>query len=312
MGHAKHANHVSIVSAAFCTALLFTAVPAFAQVDLSGQWQVINQADSRTRGPGPDLADYLGIPLNDEGRAVALSYSYSMVSMTERMCMYNSQNLITNDAPSLEIERINDPATGAVNAWRLSGGGSVRSPLIIWMDGRAQPSDNEPHTFDGFTLGKWDGGVLRGYMTHMKHGASARNGAPLSDQATMTIRLVRHGDLLTVLTVTYDPVYFEAPFAYASTFRMNLAGNVLPVNAPCYPLTEVPRLDAPGTVPHFLPGTNPDAEAFAKRWHLPLEAAHGGAQTMYPEFRKKLKDTYTLPPPCKANDRQDCIPGGKF
>src|SRR5688572_4858587 len=63
-------------------------VPSLAQVDLSGQWQQLGHMDSRARGPGPDLADYLGIPLSDEGRAVALSYSYSAVSMTERMCMH--------------------------------------------------------------------------------------------------------------------------------------------------------------------------------------------------------------------------------
>ena len=282
-------------------------LPAYAQVDLSGQWQTINHLDSRTRGPGPDLADYLGIPLNDEGRAVALTFSYTMVSMTERMCMYNSQNLLTNDAPSLEISRINDPVNGALVAWRLSGGGSVRDPLPIWMDRRQRPSVNGLHTFTGFTLGEWDGPVLRGSMTHMKRGITARNGAPLSDQAAMTIHLVRNEDVLTILTVTEDPVYLEAPFAQSATFRYNPLGNVNPVNAPCYPLTEVPRLDAPGSVPHFLPGTNPDADTFAKRWNLPLEAAHGGAQTMYPEFRKKLKDSYKIPAPCKNNDREDCI-----
>src|SRR6185295_7545988 len=67
---------------------LFSAAPASAQVDLSGQWGAINQSDARTRGPGPDLADYLAVPLNDEGRAAALAYSYSVISMPERVCMH--------------------------------------------------------------------------------------------------------------------------------------------------------------------------------------------------------------------------------
>jgi hypothetical protein len=292
---------------AILATLFTTSAPAFAQVDLAGQWQTINHLEARTRGPGPDLGDYLGIPLNDEGRAAALTFSYSMVSMTERMCMYNSQNLLTNDAPSLEIARINDPVNGNLIGWKLSGGGSVRDPMPIWIDGRQRPPANALHTFAGFTLGEWDGQVLRGVTTHMKRGITARNGAPLSDQATMTIHIARNDDILTILTVTEDPIYLEAPHATSATFRYNPLGNVNPVNAPCYPLTEVPRLDAPGSVPHFLPGTNPDAESFAKRWNLPLEAAHGGAQTMYPEFRKKLKDSYKIPAPCKANDRQDCI-----
>ena len=35
----------------------FQSVPAFAQVDLSGQWAAINQSDAKTRGPGPDLME---------------------------------------------------------------------------------------------------------------------------------------------------------------------------------------------------------------------------------------------------------------
>ena len=48
-----------------------------------------------------------------------------------------------------------------------------------------------------------------------------------------------------------------------------------------------------GTVPHFLRGKNPDEQTFAKMYNLPLEAALGGAQTLYPEYRKKLKGVYT-------------------
>ena len=36
-----------------------------------------------------------------------------------------------------------------------------------------------------------------------------------------------------------------------------------------------------------------------ERYNIPLEAVLGGPETMYPEYRKKLKDKYVLPPPCK-------------
>jgi hypothetical protein len=32
-----------------------------------------------------------------------------------------------------------------------------------------------------------------------------------------------------------------------------------------------------------------------KLWGIPVEAVKGGAETMYPEYRKKLKDTYVRP-----------------
>jgi hypothetical protein len=46
--------------------------------------------------------------------------------------------------------------------------------------------------------------------------------------------------------------------------------------------------------PHYLPGQNPFLVEFARNHKIPLEAAMGGAATMYPEYRKKLA---TLPAP---------------
>ena len=48
-------------------------------------------------------------------------------------------------------------------------------------------------------------------------------------------------------------------------------------------------------VPHYLPGQNPNVEEMTKLWGIPVEAVKGGAETMYPEYRKKLKDTYVRP-----------------
>src|ERR1700694_1316279 len=45
--------------------------PAFAQVDLSGEWGVRFYEDSPDRGPGPEVGDYLGLPINAAARARA-------------------------------------------------------------------------------------------------------------------------------------------------------------------------------------------------------------------------------------------------
>ncbi|PYS26497.1 MAG: hypothetical protein DMG11_19685 [Acidobacteria bacterium] len=49
-------------------ALLVMAVlsaPASAQILLSGNWMSVRtHEDEQDRGPGPDLGDYLGIPIN--------------------------------------------------------------------------------------------------------------------------------------------------------------------------------------------------------------------------------------------------------
>ena len=54
-------------------------------------------------------------------------------------------------------------------------------------------------------------------------------------------------------------------------------------------------------VPHFAPEKNPFADEFMKLYHLPREAALGYPETQYPEYRKRIKDGYQPPPPCKGN-----------
>lgn len=288
-------SQILIAATLFLTSI---ASPAFAQFDLSGQWQALNQQDAMNRGPGPDLGDYTGLPINDEARSVALSYTAAILGMTERGCMDYTENYISFAPHSIVIERANDPVTGDIQAWKISAGGSDRAPLPIWMDGRPRPSVNAPHMFSGFTLGEWEGNTLTAQMTHMKRGILRRNGVPLSDRATMTLHITRHGDLLTIMTVTSDPIYLEEPIALTGTYRLNPRGNTPATNPTCFPFTELPGLDAPGSVPHYLPGTNPYAATFATQYGLPLEAAHGGAQTIYPEYRKKLRDTYKQPMTC--------------
>ena len=43
-----------------------------------------------------------------------------------------------------------------------------------------------------------------------------------------------------------------------------------------------------GSFPHYLPGENPFLIEFARNHGIPVEAAMGGAATMYPEYRKRL------------------------
>src|ERR1700677_2467169 len=45
------------------TAIL-ASVPGFAQMDPSGEWAPLFQEDFLERIPGPDIGDYLGLPIN--------------------------------------------------------------------------------------------------------------------------------------------------------------------------------------------------------------------------------------------------------
>ena len=49
-------------------------------------------------------------------------------------------------------------------------------------------------------------------------------------------------------------------------------------------------------------------DEFVKLYHLPREAVLGYPETVYPEYRKKIKDTYVPPPPCTDS----CGAAGNF
>jgi hypothetical protein len=38
-----------------------------------------------------------------------------------------------------------------------------------------------------------------------------------------------------------------------------------------------------------MPGENPFLHEFADKWKIPMDAALGGPETMYPEYQEKLK-----------------------
>src|SRR5258706_12469007 len=63
--------------------LVVLAAPAFAQIDLSGEWAARYHEDQEHRIPGPELGDYTGLPINDAGRLKADSWDASILSLRE-------------------------------------------------------------------------------------------------------------------------------------------------------------------------------------------------------------------------------------
>jgi hypothetical protein len=156
----------------------------------------------------------------------------------------------------------------------------------IWMDGRPHPSENAPHTWMGFSTGKWEGEMLTVYTTHIKTGWLRRNGLPESDRATMVEHFIRHGNYLTHTSLVTDPVYMTEPLMKSEDLELDTSESAAWL-WPCEPVVEVVR--PKGDVPNYLPGANPFLHEFAERWGLPYEPTRGGAETMYPEYRLKLK-----------------------
>jgi len=269
--------------------------PAFAQVELSGSWAARNNEDAMERGAGPYAVDYTGLPLNDEGRARALSYSASQMFMIERQCALWSPFYFVLGPFGLKIWNETDPINGETVAWKI-GAWEDRFETTIWMDGRPHPSESAVHGLGGFTTGEWVGNMLVATTTHLKPGAIRRNGAPSSDRATMTTYFMRNENLMTVLAVLDDPVYLSEPLLVSKNFELG-STPISPIGPPC-----VPGYEGGGeSVPHHLPGENAAVDELTTLYGIPRDAVLGGAQTMYPEYRERLRQSFVRPEKCVRN-----------
>ena len=120
--------------------LLAMSVPAFAQIELTGSYTPLLYEDYIERGPGSDLGDFTGMPLNDEARAKALLYTSNLPSTVERQCLAQAPWVEMYRPRGISIWREVD-GVGRVIAWKL-GGDYLRDTVTIWMDGRPEPSPN--------------------------------------------------------------------------------------------------------------------------------------------------------------------------
>src|SRR5262245_32154054 len=269
-------------------AAVLAANPAFAQIDLSGEWSNLTHEDVNHR-QSVEIGDYTGLPINEAGQFKAESWDEAVLATHERQCIPHPVTYAMRGQPgNIRIGKIDAPDTGQIIAYTIHG--TYGRPRTIWMDGRAHPSENAPHTWAGFSTGAWENNSFLVKTTHIKMGWIMRNGVPTSDRATMTERFIRHGDYLLDVIIVDDPVYLSEPFIRTQDWRLNLRGEP---NAwgPCSPAQiadEIPN-QKKGYVPHHLPGTNTQMREFPAKRGVPPEAALGGAETMYPEYQMKLR-----------------------
>src|SRR5688572_25493664 len=267
-----------------------TAIPGQAPaVDLSGYWTPALHEDLMERGPGAEIGDYGGFPLNEAGRLWALSYDPSRVTLRHHQCEAYVTPYQMRALGNFRIWEERDPHTQrlvAVHLWAQTTEGH----RVIWMDGRPHPPAWAPHTFRGFSTGRFTGNGLEVRTTHMKSGALRRgNGPPQSDRAELTEFFLRHGDHLTTVTVVSDPVFLSEPMVRSTDFAR------LPVDpgAWLYACDDSEQvLDRPeDDVPNYLFGQQPFVREFATRYKLPLAASLLGGVTMYPELNETLRTT---------------------
>ncbi len=254
-----------------------------AAFDLSGYWTAAQHEDALERGPGPELVDYGGFPINEAARVFALSYDASRVTLRHHQCdgyVTAYQLRATGNARAWE-ER--DPHTQRLIAihWYNQ---TFEGHRTIWMDGRPHPPAYGPHTWMGFSTGRFVGNALMAETTHIKQGWLRRNGLPESDQATTVEFFVRHGDHLTHTSVITDPVYLAEPLVRTTDFVRQPVDH----NNWLFACDDGEQIlgRAPDQVPNYLFGQNPFIKEYTDKYHVPLAAHLGGADTMYPPDAK--------------------------
>jgi glyoxylase-like metal-dependent hydrolase (beta-lactamase superfamily II) len=254
-------------------------------VDISGYWTSPLQEDALERGAGPELGDYGGFPINEAARLFALSYDASRVTLRHHQCDGYVAPYSIRSIGNARAWEERDPHTQRLIAihWYNQ---TFEGHRTIWMDGRPHPPAWAPHTWMGFSTGRFVGQTLEVQTTHLKQGWLRRNGLPESDQATLVEFFVRHGDHLTHTSVIADPVYLVEPEVRSTDFARQPIDHQTWLFA-CDDGEQI--LDrAPDRVPNYAFGENPFVAEVRDRHRIPMAAYLGGPETASPELAARL------------------------
>ena len=288
------------MSRALLLLLILLSIPAFGQIDFSGEWAPLYHENAPERLPGPELGDYTEIPVNEAARMRGDSYDADRISVVqEYQCRPHASDYALRGLGNLRIWREIDQPTQRLVAFQMHFPGHDRD-RTAYLDGRPHPGEFAPHTWQGFSTGVWEGNTLTITTTHLKANYLRRNGLPRSEKATLTEHWTRHGDYLTIVSVIEDRAFLTEPLVRSDNWFLD-PGQRIGIFG-CEPATEVPAPE--GTVPHWLPGTNKGLTEFANWYGLPYEATRGGAETLYPEYRSRIRD---YKPPAKCERYCGCI-----
>ena len=258
--------------------------------DPTGDWVQTGTEDRMEHGGGPEIGDYLGVPINEAARYAADAWNADIVSTPENVCKGHSADHSWREGlPAgriwAEVDQ-NQKVVAYHTFLQLMG-----PEETFYMDGRPHPPWYAPYTWQGFSTGKWEGDILAVTTDHMKNNLLKWTGIPRSEKAVLNRHFMRHEDYLTMVQVIYDPAYLTEPWILSLDY-VNRPG----INLTAYRCEEWDSGDVPqGFVPSRMPGTNEFLNEFPARHGIPPKATRGGAETMYPEYIVKMKTMKKLP-----------------
>ena len=238
--------------------------------------------DALERGAGPELADYGGFPINEAAPSVRALVQRlardAAAPSVRRLCRSVLRSASIGNARAWE-ER--DPHTQRLIAihWYNQ---TFEGHRTIWMDGRPHPPAYAPHTWMGFSTGRFVGNALEVQTTHLKQGWLRRNGLPRK----------RSGDAGRILRPSR-----RSSDAHSGHQRSGLPGGtgrpddrLLPSAgrsselALCVRRRRADSRSRAGRRAELPVRRAPLREGIRRQYKIPLAAYLGGPETMYPEF----------------------------
>jgi hypothetical protein len=194
-----------------------------APIDITGYWVSLVTEDWRYRMMTPARGDFPSIPLNAEGRKLAMAWDPSKEPAANACKSYGAGNIMRTpgrlhitwtDDNTLKVEMDNGIQTRLFHfgAWKPPRGGAT------WQGDSAARWE-----FAG-GRGRGMGGDLEVATTHVRPGYLQKNGVPYSANAVITehFDLTHEPDgasLLIVTTLVVDPAYLTQRFQRSSHFR---------------------------------------------------------------------------------------------
>jgi len=202
---------------------------AAAPIDLTGYWVSIVNEDWRWRMVTPPKGDYASVPLNDEGKKVADTWTPAMDGRCEAygagalMRMPTRVHITWQDATTLKIE------TDAGTQTRLLHFGDARPPADRSLQGYSSAS----WEFAGGRGGGRAGprfGSLKVVTTNLRPGWLRKNGVPYSENALVTeyydrFRSTNGDEWFFVTTAVNDARYLQQEFVTSSHFKKEADGS---------------------------------------------------------------------------------------
>ncbi len=267
------------------------ATPAFAQVSFVGDWSGRYHEDQPDRVPGEEPGDFSGLPINDAARMFGDSWDVARHSVLEHQCAPYTLPYMFFGPNQFRIWETKNPDTQELVAIEMFMG-TYQQRRTIWLDGRPHPPEYAPHSYMGFSTGEWNGDTLTITTSHIKAGYFRRGGMPASDRTVVVEHWIRHGNLLSQVTIATDPVYLTEPYIRSQEFVQMDRGNQNWLYN-CEYAMELPK--DKNEVPHYLPGQNPWMGEFEAKHAMPKDGERGGAETLRPGWRPGAPRAATNP-----------------